>query len=78
MTTINYDRDNQMLTLTHTTEDGYHGILVVPTDPFSRFAMEVVTAPSGYSVHEAHVPIPETIDVVGMVLSARQNFRRVS
>jgi hypothetical protein len=80
------DRPNQNLTLVCITEDGYQGILILPTDPFSKWAHELVTSPTGEEIHTATFEIQNLGDseadlgpyIVGMTNSARRGFRRVS
>ena len=85
MTTIKLDRYGATLTLQHTTVDNYVGVLVMPTDPFQNFALEVVTSPQGVVIHEATFP-PDHIAsaddltpyLIGMTNTARRQFRMVS
>jgi hypothetical protein len=83
LTTTRLDRQDQSLTLTHQTDDGYTGILCVPTDPFSSLVLEQVYAPHGALIHEMTCPIPmKTVNLAHYVrdltYTHRQTYRRVS
>lgn len=74
----------QHLIMRHTTEDGYVGTLVVPTDPFSHHAYEHVNSPHGVEIHALSFP-RSTLGqgdllpyLIGMTNSARRGYRRVS
>lgn len=82
---IKLDRKNNTLTMSHTTEDGYVGTLVVPTDRFTLHALEQVHSPKGLMIHNTTFPakdLGEATDLepylVGMTRSARNRWRRVS
>lgn len=85
-TEIKLGRLTQQLLLTHTTQDGYKGYLVIPTDPFSNWAHEEVISPRGELVHEGHFQVDNLGDsdtdlepyLVSMTESARRRYRRVS
>lgn len=78
------DRRAQHLILCHTTDDGYVGTLVIPTDPFSLHGYEHVNTPAGVEIHAAAFPVESLGQgdlipyIEGMTNSIRRGFRRVS
>jgi len=82
-TEIILDTQAQQLILRHTTNNDYVGTVVIPTDPFSKTAYEVVMSPTGVEIHSADFPAASLGArdlepyLVGMTHSARQLFRRV-